>query len=64
MEKSQLIFADEGAIIKKQADVASYEGLEEIFKEIDELKGRLKSNVNFDISMELLFIKIRSVLAE
>ncbi len=62
--QDQIIFGDEAMIINKQASAATYEGLESIFKEIDELKGRIKSNVNFDISMELLFIKIRSALAE
>lgn len=61
---ASLVFREEEAAIRKQASWATYEGLEEIFREIDELKGRLKSNVNFDISMELLFIKIRSALAE
>ncbi len=61
--ESGLVFRDEAAVIHKQARVASYDGLEGIFGEIDELKGRLKSNVNFDVAVELLFIKIREVLA-
>ncbi len=60
--ESAIVYKDEAASINKQALAASYDGLESIFKEIDELKARLKSNVNFDISMELLFIQIRSVL--
>lgn len=57
-----LIFSEESEAIRKQAKVVTYEGLESIFKEIDELKMRLKSNVNFDVSLELLFINIRSQL--
>ena len=58
----KLVFADELDAVKKQAKNATYDGLEGIFEEIDELKGRLKSNVNFDVSVELLFIKIRDEL--
>lgn len=60
--ESGLVFRDEATTISKQARVASYDGIEGIFGEIDELKGRLKSNVNFDVAVELLFIKIREVL--
>lgn len=63
-DEATVVFKDEIAVIRKQSAMASYDGLEGIFKEIDELKGRLKSNVNFDISMELLFINIRSALTE
>ncbi len=57
-----IVFRDEAASIQKQALRVTYDGLESIFREIDELKIRLKSNVNFDVSMELMLIKIRSVL--
>ncbi len=57
-----LVFTEESAAIRKQARAVSYDGLEAIFKEIDELKTRLKSNVNFDVSLELLFINIRASL--
>lgn len=63
-ESATIVFQEEESVIRRQASMAGYEGLEDIFRELDELKGRLKSNVNFDISMELLFIKIRSALAE
>ena len=56
------MFTEESAAIRKQARAVSYDGLEAIFKEIDELKTRLKSNVNFDVSLELLFINIRASL--
>ena len=63
-EEANIVFRDETAVIRKQSGVIAYNGLEEIFREIDELKLRLKSNVNFDVSMELLFLKIRSAMAE
>ncbi len=58
-----LVFSEEADAIRKQARVATYDGLESIFKDIEELKLRLKSNVNFDVSLELLFIGIRGTLA-
>lgn len=54
-----IVFREEAMSIHKQALRTTYDGLESIFREIDELKVRIKSNVNFDMSMELLFIKIR-----
>ena len=60
-EASQIVFSDERGIIEKQAKAVEYEGLEQVFSGIEELKGRLKSNVNFDIALELLFINIRAI---
>ena len=56
-----LMFEAEGSVIEKQAREVSYDGVQEILIEIDNLKSRLKSNVNFEITLELLFIKIREV---
>ena len=56
-----LMFEGEMAVIEKQAREVSYDGVQEILVEIDNLKSRLKSNVNFEITLELLFIKIREV---
>ena len=55
------MFEGEMAVIEKQAREVSYDGVQEILVEIDNLKSRLKSNVNFEITLELLFIKIREV---
>ena len=59
--KNCLMFESEASVIEKQAREVSYDGVQEILIEIDNLKSRLKSNVNFDITLELLFIKIREV---
>ena len=59
--KEALMFEAEWEIIEKQAREVSYDGVQEILVEIDNLKSRLKSNVNFEITLELLFIKIREV---
>lgn len=59
MDVNALIFKNEIRTIKQQAAVSSYSGIEEILQGIERAKVRLKSNVNFDITIELLFLTIR-----
>ena len=54
-----LIFKDEVYDIKKQASKHSYHGIEAIIEALDKAKLRINANVNFDLVMELLFLKIR-----
>ena len=54
-----LVFRQEYNAIKNRADSSSYEGLENIIKGIETAKARLQANVNFDLTMELLFLTIR-----
>ncbi len=56
---NDLTFKDELKYIKKQANESSYEGIEKIVQAIDKTKSRLKANVNFDLSMELLLLTIK-----
>ena len=49
----------EMCIRDRRADKSSYEGLENIIKAIETAKARLQANVNFDLTMELLFLTIR-----
>ena len=44
--------------ISKQASVITYEGLENITEAIQKAKQRIAANVNFEITMELLFTTI------
>ena len=57
-----LIFKEELTIIKKQAEKSSYEGLENIIDSMDKAKIRLKSNVNFDLTLELMFLTMKDNL--
>lgn len=59
----KLVFAGELKAIENQAKAISYDKLEKIFRGVDELKVQLKSNVNFDIALEVLFIDIRESLS-
>ena len=54
-----LIFRGRLEAISEEARHCSYEGLEEILAAIDTARTRLRANVNFDITMELLFLTIR-----
>ena len=55
----RLVFRQEYNAIKDRADKSSYEGLEKIIQAIETAKTRLQANVNFDLTMELLFLTIR-----
>lgn len=56
---NHLIFKDETQYIKKTADRSAYEGIEEILDALEKAKSRLKANVNFDLTMELLLLTIK-----
>ncbi|MFV0528377.1 MAG: DNA polymerase III subunit delta' [Lachnospiraceae bacterium] len=58
-EVDTLVFKEEINEIKEQARQRSYEGLENILQAIEKAETRLRSNVNFDLTMELLFLTIR-----
>lgn len=54
-----IIFRDELRTIREAVKVCSYEGVEEVMKAIESAKMRLNANVNFDLTMELLFLVIK-----
>ncbi len=54
-----IIFKDELRTIRETVRVCSYEGVEEVMKAIETAKARLSANVNFDLTMELLFLVIK-----
>ncbi len=58
-DANHLIFKEEIQYIKKVADRSSYEGIENIIDVIGRSKARLKANVNFDLTMELLLLAIK-----
>lgn len=53
------LFSDELSDIGNQAMLFSYEGLEETLKAVENAKIRLQANVNFDLVIELLLMKIK-----
>ena len=58
-DANHLIFKEEIQYIKKTAAKSTYEGIEIIIKALDTAKRRLSSNVNFDLTMELLLLTIK-----
>ena len=58
-DANHLVFRDEIRNIKKVADRTSYEGIEIIIKALENAKSRLEANVNFDLTMELLFLDMK-----
>lgn len=54
-----LIFREEIQYIKKVADKSTYEGIETIIEALEKSKQRIKANVNFDLTMELLLLTIK-----
>ena len=54
-----LIFREEIQYIKKAADVSSYEQLEDVIDALEKAKLRIDANVNFELTMELLFLTMK-----
>ncbi len=58
-DANHLIFREEIQYIRKVADKSTYEGIEIIIEALEKSKQRLKANVNFDLTMELLLLTIK-----
>ena len=61
-EADNLVFRRELTEISREASVSSYEGIQEILDAIEKAKARLRANVNFDLTLELLFLTIQEDL--
>lgn len=55
----RVVFSDQLKYIKERANKSSYEGIEIILDALEKAKARLKSNVNFELTMELLLLTIK-----
>ena len=58
-DADSMIFSDELISIRKKARESSYEGLGQIIEALEKAKQRLKANVNFDLTMELLLLTMK-----
>lgn len=56
---NQLLFQDEASYISREASHRSYEKIEEILQSFKKAKVRLRANVNFDITMELMLLTLK-----
>ena len=55
----RVVFSDQLRYIKERAKKSSYEGIENILEGLEKAKARLKANVNFELTMELLLLTIK-----
>ena len=58
-DANSLVFREEIQAIRKVVARCSYEGMEKIIQALDKAKKRLEANVNFELTMELLFLDIK-----
>ena len=58
-DTNNLIFREEIPYIRKAADKSAYEEIENILEALDVAKSRLRANVNYELTMELLFMKMQ-----
>ena len=54
-----LLYSDEYSAISEQATKRDYENIENIIAAIDKAKVRLKANVNFDVTIELMILAMK-----
>ncbi len=55
----RVVFSDQMKYIKERASKSSYEGIENILDALEKAKARIKANVNFELTMELLLLTIK-----
>ncbi len=60
----KLIFKENSATIKKQSVGFSYNAINDILEEIKNVQIRLGSNVNFELTLEVMYLKMRDLLTE
>lgn len=58
-QDKNLIFKENYSVIKRQSELLPLEGIEDILRKIDQTRMRIKANVNFDTSLELLLMEIK-----
>lgn len=59
-DQKHIIFREDMTEIADAARQYSYEGIERIIHSIDRARSRLKANVNFDLTMELMFLDMKA----
>ncbi len=58
-DDAKLVFAGEEPLLQRKSEEMSYEKINRIIEEINTVRNRISSNVNFDMSMELLFLTMK-----
>lgn len=60
----KLIFKEQAAVIRKQSKGYTYEAINDIFDSIKKVQVRLSSNVNMEMTLEVMYLKMRDLLTE
>lgn len=58
-DANHLVFREELQALRTVAGRSSYEGIENVIEALEKAKNRLKANVNFELTMELLLLEIK-----
>jgi DNA polymerase-3 subunit delta' len=59
LDPNLVLYREELSYIQNQAKTRSYENLDNIMNAMEKAKIRLKANVNFDIAIELMLLKLK-----
>ena len=55
----RVVISDQLRYNRARASKSSYEGIENILDALEKAKARMKANVNFELTMELLLLTIK-----
>lgn len=58
-DTKHIIFTEEAFDLRRQAQKFTYEGIEHVIHEIEHARSRYKSNVNFQLTMEMLLLEMQ-----
>lgn len=56
---NEIIYREEYSTLSERGKRSSYEGIQKIIQEIEKAKVRLRANVNFDLTLELLLLTMK-----
>lgn len=58
-DRNGIVFKDEASAVVRQAGLSGYDGIQNIIEALEKAKARLKANVNFELTLELLLLTIK-----
>lgn len=58
-DRNGIVFRDEAGAVVKQASLSGYDGIQRIIEALEKAKARLKANVSFELTLELLLLTIK-----
>lgn len=62
-QEERLIFKEQSFVIRQMADRGTFSGLNKILEEIGTAGRRIRANVNFELTLELLLLNIKENIA-